>query len=204
MREYFFIVHTGIKYIYFSKILYGGYKRVLFWKSSVGIALFICLAVFSYIGIATWNSHNDNYDVALSMLPDYTYAQEKKMLSMMGTGEAYELATQVIEKNPYNIIAYITRGSYLGAQLYVQECIADLDRMLELSPYNVGYYKQYEELLLKMKEALLAVEDGNSRSAVLEMIQNRLDSLPNQLAETIERTSWLAYKINDQPVFSYK
>ena len=34
---FYFIVHRGIKYIYFSKILYGGYKRVLFWKSSVGI-----------------------------------------------------------------------------------------------------------------------------------------------------------------------
>ena len=34
---FYFIVHRGIKYIYFSKILFGGYKRVLFWKSCVGI-----------------------------------------------------------------------------------------------------------------------------------------------------------------------
>jgi len=166
-------------------------------------ALPLALIVFLYVGIATGSSRQGNYGLALAMLPDYMPAQEEVLLNAMGSEGATILAGQVIEKNPYNVTAYIVRGSYYGSRLYVQECIRDFDKMLELAPYNVNYYGQYEELLEKMKDAILAM-GGEASADDLALLQNRLDSLPLQLEQVKARTSSLAYKIKDQPVFTYK
>lgn len=169
------------------------------------VMLPVFLVVFLYVGIATGSSKSGNLGLTLSMLPDYTNAQEKVLLNSMGTVESYELATRLIEKNPYNITAYIARGSFYGSQLYVQECIADLDKMLELDPYNVEYYKQYEIMIENMESVLLAVEEKDDDiTEKLELLQERKDSLPMQLESMQERTSFLAYKIKDVPVFVYE
>lgn len=173
-------------------------KKLTKGKSIVLSGLFIMLL---YMGIATGSNRYGNYDLALSMLPNYTPAEENRLLSSMGTEASYVWATELIEKNPYNITAYTVRGAYYGSVLRIQECISDLDRMLDLAPYSIHNYRQYEGLLENMKEAVIAMgEEGEA----LELIQNRLDSLPAQLESMQERTSSLAYKINDLPVFSYK
>ena len=159
------------------------------------------LIVLLYIGIATGSNRYGNYDLSLTMLPGYTPAEENRLSISMGTEASCIWATELLEKNPYNITAYAVRGAYYGSVLRVQECIRDLDQMLELAPYNIDNYQQYEGLLENMKEALLAEEEGGE---ALELIQSRIDSLPAQLERMEERTSWLAYKINDLPVFSYK
>lgn len=166
------------------------------------------LILFVYIGIATGCSKIGNQDFALAMLPDYTYAQEKKMLSCMGTQEAYEIASKVIDKNPYNITAFITRGSFCASQIRIEECIDDLNQMLELDPYNVEYYKQYEQLLqnliLQLNRISSVAEKQEMYEYYMALLQERIDSLPAQLASLQERTSCIAYKIKDKPVFLYK
>jgi len=163
------------------------------------------LVVFLYVGIATGSNRVGNVGLTLSMLPDYTVAQEKILLNSMGTVESYEVATRLIEKNPYNLTAYIVRGSFLGSQLLVEECIADLDMMLELDPYNVEYYKQYEIMLQNIETAILDItEDEEDVTEKLDLMRKRKAELPKQLAAMQERTSTLAYKIKDVPVFVYK
>lgn len=171
----------------------------------------LCLLVFLYVGIATESSRLGNQEMALSMFPDYTYAQEKKLLALMGSvegvEEVHETASRLIQKNPYNLTAYLTRGTVYASMLSAKECMADLDKLLELDPYNVEYYAQYEIILKNMKaqiEALSATSEGQETSEILQLLQNRIDSLPAQLAEMEERTSALAYKIKDLPVFAYK
>lgn len=173
-------------------------KKLTKEKSIVMSGLFIA---FLYIGIATGSNRYGNYDLALSMLPNYTPAEENRLLVSMGTEESCVWATELLEKNPYNITAYTVRGAYYGSVLRIRECISDLDQMLELAPYSIDNYRQYEGLLKNMKEAILEMgEEGEA----LELIQSRIDSLPAQLESMEERTSSLAYKINDLPVFSYK
>ena len=178
------------------------------------------LVVFLYIGIATGSNRVGNIGLTLSMLPDYTAAQEKVLLDKALDAEekAYQkvisasygwepkaMATRLIEKNPYNLTAYIVRGSFYGLQLCVKECIADLDQMLELDPYNVEYYRQYEIMLENMERAILSTVENESETKVdLKLLRKRKDSLPAQLSEMRERTSTLAYKIKDVPVFAYE
>lgn len=164
-----------------------------------------CLVLFLYVGIATGSNRMGNSGLSLSMLPDYTAAQERVLLNSMGTVESYEMATELIEKNPYNLTAYIARGSFYASQICVLECIMDLDKMLELDPYNVEYYKQYEIIMQNMEQSILAmVEDESAAGEELRLIRDRKTSLKKQLAEVQERTSALAYKIKDVPVFVYK
>lgn len=164
----------------------------------------LCVGLL-YIGIATGSSKAGNQELALSMLPDYTNAQEKVLLNNMGAVESYEMATKLIEKNPYNLTAYIVRGSFYSSQGQVEECIADLDKMIELDPYNVSYYEQYELILGNIETAILA-SGLNSSEALsdLERVRQRKAALPVQLEALEERTSFLAYKIKDVPVFSYE
>lgn len=195
--QYLFIVMLACLFLDYGDCIKEK-KKLTKEKSIVISGLFIA---FLYIGIATGSNRYGNYDLALSMLPNYTPAEENRLLVSMGTEESCVWATELLEKNPYNITAYTVRGAYYGSVLRIRECINDLDQMLELAPYSIDNYRQYEGLLKNMKEAILAMgEEGEG----LELIQSRIDSLPEQLESMEERTSSLAYKINDFPVFSYK
>lgn len=171
------------------------------------VILPLLLVAFLYVGVAIGCGRHGNYNMALSMLPDYTQAQEKKALMSIGTLESYEIAERLLHKNPYNLSGYIARGSFFASQLCVKECIADLDKMLELDPYNVDYYVQYEtvlqNMLMQLKEYDFLQENENLQEDI-QLIQLRLDTLPTQLEALQDRTSWLAYKIKDKPVFTYK
>lgn len=163
-----------------------------------------CIA-FLYIAIATGFSKIGKQDMALSLLPDYTNAQEQKMLQSMGMPEGYAIAEKLMKRNPYNINATIVMSYYYASQNRVRECVECLDQMLVLDPYNVEYYKQYDQLLqnIQLKLVELAKEE-KSYEEDLSFIQARRDALPEQLAALAQRTSFLAYKIKDEPIFVYK
>lgn len=164
------------------------------------IILPVYLLIFGYICMGTWAGKVGNYGMALSLLPDYTLAQEKKILSGIDAVECYEEACRLLRKNPSNITAYIVRGGFYVSQLQIREGIADLDRMLELDPYNVEYYRQYEILL---QNYCALCESGEIEDAEMELAKERMESLPLQLEKMKERTSPFAYKIKDKPEFSY-
>jgi len=172
----------------------------------------VLIVVFGYIGIATGCGKNGKWDIALSMLPNYTFAQEKMILTEMGSPESFEMATGLLEKNPYNITASIARGSFFASRLAVGECIEEFDRVLELDPYNVEYYKQYEVLLQNMLLQLqeyadgigIAGDDSENLNADMMQLKNRADSLEAELESQKERTSSLAYRIKDKPLFTYR
>lgn len=163
----------------------------------------VLILLFSYVGIATGCGKNGRWDMALSMLPDYTYAQEKMILSTMGTPQSYEMATRLSQKNPYNITAAIGKGTFLASQLATEECMEAFDRVLELDPYNAENYKQYELMLQNMIRHLEAYED-ESLTEELRLLQNRKAILKSELEKQKERTSKLAYRIKDKPVFEYE
>lgn len=161
----------------------------------------VCCCVFVYLAIATGSAKAGRTDLALSMLPDYTYAQEKAMKKQMGTEESYELAEKIIQKNSYDLSAYIVRGTVSASYFQVEDCIADFNRVIELDPYNVTYYAQYDRLLGSMEEQLAAM--GETDTEQVQLIQERRKRLPSDLAAMEKRTSRLAYKIKDMPQFTY-
>ena len=73
--------------------------------------------------------------------------------------------------------------------------------MIELDPYNVTYYAQYDRLLESMEEQLAAMGETDTEQA--QLIQERRKRLPSDLAAMEKRTSRLAYKIKDVPQFTY-
>lgn len=172
----------------------------------------ILIVGFLYVGIATGCGKNGKLDIALSMLPDYTFAQEKMILREMGSPESFEMATGLLQKNPYNITASIARGTFFASQLAAGECIDEFDRVLELDPYNVEYYEQYEVLLQNMIIQLqeyantigISGDDSEKINEDMMCLRKRADSLQAELKSQKERTSALAYRIKDKPVFTYE
>ena len=165
----------------------------------------VFIVLFIYISIATACCRSGKPEITLSMLPDYTSAQEKCIFSDLRSQKVYELSNRLIQKNTYDVAAYIARGSFYASRLSVPQCIEDLDRMLELKPYRTDYYQQYELLLQDMKMQIESnVGDFEEKDQYLQMIQERIEELPLQLKEVEKRTSFLAYKIKDKPVFYYE
>lgn len=165
----------------------------------------IFMILFIYTSIATACCRMGKPEITLSMIPDYTPAQEKCILSNYGSRETYELLNRLIRKNPYDITAYMTRGFFYASQLCVPQCIEDLNRMLELDPYRTEYYYQYEVLLQNLKMQIeLNMEDSELKDQYGILVQKRIDDLPHQLKKVEERTSSLAYKIKDKPIFDYE
>lgn len=181
---------------------YGNVERE---KKRELIAEYVFLPVltgaFVYLAIASGCAKAGRMDIALSMLPDYSYAQEKAMKSRAGTQEAYDLAQKLIHKNPYNISAYIVRGTMYASSFQVEKCLTDFDRVLELDPYNTEYYKQYDKLLFSMEQQLKSMTESAAEET--GKIRERRQKLSEDLAAMEKRTSSLAYKIKDVPQFSY-
>ncbi len=123
------------------------------------------------------------------------------MKKQTGTEAAYELAQQIIRRNPYNLSAYIVRGTVYASYFQVEDCMADFDRVIELDPYNVTYYAQYDRLLESMEQQLVTV--GEEGTEQMQLIKERRNKLSSDLAAMEKRTSRLAYKIKDMPQFSY-
>lgn len=126
----------------------------------------------------------------------------------MGTPQSYELAEQLLKKNPYNITAYIAKASFLSSQFAIEESVEALDMVRKLDPYNVEYYEQSENIL---KTMLKGIEDSEFLVQELQiseedktLLKSKIDALPGELAAMEARTSPLAYKIKDKPEFSYK
>lgn len=153
----------------------------------------ITFIIFTYIGIAGFMAKFANPMTALSLLPNYTYAQEIILNTSSNQKLLFAVSSNLIEKNPYNLSAHVTRGSIYASNGQVDKCMGDLDIVIELDPYNIDYYINYTQILENLKSA----------GAQSPKIDERIKSLPYQLADLKNRTSSMAYRIKDKPKFSY-
>ena len=167
------------------------------------VILPVCVCLFLYIGAAAGFAKAGKTEIALSMLPDYSYAQEKAMKSQMETETSYYLAQSLIQKNPYHISAHVVSGMVHASYLQVEETIEDFDYVIKLDPYNVTYYQQYDALLENMEQQLAVSGDVQESSDAIELIEMRREKLTGELEDMKKRTSRLAYKIKDVPQFTY-
>lgn len=153
-----------------------------------------------YLTIATACSSFGRADLCLSMFPMYSPAKEHLMNSMPNSKNAFLLANSILNSNPYNHSAYVVRGAIYANENKVKECIEDLDMMIKLDPYNIVNYRNYSSLLEDVKSQIIS-KDPSSTDIII--LQERIDSLPEELLSLQEKTSSLAYKIKDTPSFSY-
>lgn len=150
-------------------------------------------AVYVYFAAAFGLCYYEKYEMALVLYPADTFAREALMLR----GEAEEDADVIIEKNgmladAYEIAArkHIEKSEYAEGQ-------KDIQGMVTCAGYNIYYYNQAVYYLSMMLEQAVRNGDNSSAERIIEQIQD----MPAVLEKLKCRTSELAYRIYDKPVF---
>lgn len=159
----------------------------------------VIAAVFAYVAVATGSLRAGNVDTALSLLPSYTRAQVAILKNTGDVEQVLEKADALLDRNDCVAEAYLMRArayAYVGD---FDKAMEDMDRLLELKPYEIEIYRTYSGMLKTWSEqASYGTELGGYAYTKL---QERLEKLPMELSALRGRTSPLAYKINDKPEF---
>lgn len=135
--------------------------------------VFIAFAVvFTYLSIAFLaDSVFSNYDVALSLLPGYTQAQENR-LKMMDDFEIVDnLSNSLIKKNKYNSQAFTARSVVCELTQDYEKMAEAMDKSLELSGWEVGLCEEYEYTINNCLKENLPDNERRILSNELEVIK---------------------------------
>ncbi|MCI8666763.1 MAG: O-antigen ligase family protein [Dorea sp.] len=151
------------------------------------------LAAGSYFSIALGTAHFGMNEVSLILYPYYTSAREVVMEAEEG-GVHAEL---LIETNGMMAEAYeYAAKEHLEKGEYIEAC-EDIQGMLKTAGYGIRYYNQGVYDLSICLDMAVRNEDYEGVKRILKEIRG----IPELLDKLRERTSDLAYRINDKPVF---
>lgn len=154
-----------------------------------GILAGICV----YFSIALTLAHFCINESVLKMYPGNTLAREEFMLDKEeGADAEYIIANNGMLVSAYACAAtaHIENGEYV-------EAYEDIQGVLKTAGYQITYYNQATYDLSLVLDQALKNNDTQNAQKILEEIQK----IPEIINELEERTSSLAYKINDKPVF---
>lgn len=167
------------------------------WKGiAARVASGTVAVIFIYFSIALSLAHFNQNDAALSIYPGNTFAREDRMWKKE-TGEDAEI---IIEKNGMiaSVYEFAARQHLENAEY--MEAYRDIQGMLITVGYQIDYYNQAVfELSIALDQAL-SNNDNKNAQYILEEIQG----IPELLEKLKEKTSDLAYRINDKPTFELR
>lgn len=172
----------------------GEQEHYIEWKGiSTNLVTVLTASTCVYFSIAFSLGYFGWNKLSLAMYPGNTFVRENRMMEEEN-GEDAEI---IIKKNgmiasayEYAAIQHLEHTEYL-------EAYGDIREMTQTAGYQMDYYNQaVYELSIALDQALKSNDDSGAQK-ILEEIQ----AIPERLDELEERTSALAYKINDKPSF---
>lgn len=171
-------------------------------SASTGIilGLFVLILLFAYETVAYGSIYRGNYNLAHRLLPHNTEAMEMIAMNTSDMSEAKEMADRIIKINKYSKDAYQVLEYAAAVEGNAEELIHYGSKVAELSRYDIEQYRQYDQLLGNMIDAISA---DASRTEELTLLYNEREELKVRLDKLREHTSPLAYKLTEQPVFVY-
>lgn len=150
-------------------------------------------AAYVYFAAAFGLFYYGKYKTALALYPANTFAREALMLG----GEAEEAADVIIEKNGMLADAYEIAARRHIEKLEYLEGQKDIQRMVTCAGYDIYYYNQAVYYLSMALDQAVRSGDDSLAEGLIKQIQD----IPAELEKLKRRTSKLAYRINDKPVF---
>ncbi len=130
---------------------------------------------------------------ALALYPGYT---DGALVLMEETDEA-EIAEEIITENGMAASAYECAAREHAARGEYEKTCEDVEGMLRCAGYDMYYYDQSVYYLSFALNAAIEADDIDAGQKILEKIQE----IPRILERLEERTSRLAWRINDKPEF---
>ena len=130
---------------------------------------------------------------ALALYPGYT----DSALALMEETQDAETAEKLISKNRMLASAYDCAADEHAGKGEYEETYEDVEGMLRCAGYDMYYYDQSVYYLSFALNAAIEADDIDAGQKILEKIQE----IPRILERLEERTSRLAWRINDKPEF---
>jgi hypothetical protein len=173
-------------------------KVLLPWKGydlAVGAALgCVCL----YFGIASGLYSAQAYQAAAAVYPGYTSAWLKLLPQAEDVQTMEAVADEILERNKSCSLAYSAKARAAYAAGDFGTMIEDKERAIALAKYSLEEYLDYLDMLAVGVQLYTA--NGDTASA--EYCRQRIEGVPAAMAQVLEDTSALGWKIVDQPSLS--
>ena len=151
------------------------------------------LTICVYFSVTLVSAKLGMNEFSLTLYPFYTFARETAMQAQEG-GEHAEI---LIEINGMMAEAYeYAAKEHLESREYMEAC-EDIQGMLKTAGYGIRYYNQAVYDLSVCLDMAVRRKDEKGVKRILEEIRG----VPGILEDLRERTSNLAYRIYDKPVF---
>lgn len=189
-----FDLQFGVMFFLLLMCMEGEKRNHYEWKGKGAAGICAGLTLFCiYFSIALVPSHIGMEQAALRLYPSNTSARESLMQKQEGGRDAEIL----IEDNGMLADAYeYAARSHLENAEYMQ-AYEDIQGMLKTAGYQIYYYNQAVYDLSICLDRAVRSKDDTGAQRILEEIRG----IPGMLVDLEARTSDLAYKIHDKPVF---
>lgn len=166
--------------------------------SKIAVITILCLLVCGSLlyGISNWYFMRGEYGKAYAVCNANTRAQIQQMYVTDDIVEQKNLAEAIIHKNDNISIAYsiIADNKYIEGDVdgYIQNKL----KAIELAPYDYSLYLDYLNTLSATCDRYIAIGELDSAEICLD----RMKSVKNMLKKVEEKTSELAWEIQDIPM----
>ena len=155
----------------------------------------IIILISVYFGSANFSFYFKNYDLAAKIYPGYTNAYIQFFSYADDLENAENAADRVLKLNGSVSLAYSIKSRSAFSEGDVQKMVEYKNKAISLAKYSIFEYRDYRDMLEIARD--LYMQAGDETGA--EYCEARLDEIPKMLDEVKEKTSRLAWMIDDKP-----
>lgn len=164
-------------------------------KGTAAVALAVLIVLSSVVGTSEFLYINRKPEAAVRIYNGNTLAKMDLLSQAEGAEEIEKLADSILEDNSHVSVAYSAKARVAFARGDVEGFVQNKLTAIQLAPYQYEEYLDYLAALVYSVKLYREAEDEESARFCVE----RAKEIPRMLEEVKERTSGLAWKINDRP-----
>lgn len=177
----------------------GKAKDIILNFKKVAVAGMMVVLLNVYFGIVSFTQYIGENELAFKIYSFNTTAEIQMLVESNDVAKQKEIAENILHRNAKLPIAYSALANYEFSQGNIEKFIEYKNQAIALAPYS---YEEYEDFAIKLIEAMGKYNSiGDLQSA--DFCYTVLINLRDNLGNLKNKTSSLALKIDDKPVFEF-
>lgn len=170
-------------------------RKIKYKNNKTRAVVFVMGLVILYFGIVTGTSAFSLSDTSLAFYPWNTDLQIEALKRASAPSDMDRIASEILSHNQYVSIAWSAKARSAYAKGNFAEVIEAKQKAIACNPYSLEEYIDYADML--RVGVGLYQQAGDAKSA--DICMGELKGIRKKLDEVKERTSKLAWKIQDKP-----
>ncbi|MDE6760053.1 MAG: O-antigen ligase family protein [Lachnospiraceae bacterium] len=170
-------------------------RKIKYRNNKTGAAVTVMGLIILYFGIVMGVSAFSLTDIALTLYPWNTDMQIAALKKVSDPSDMDSIASELLLHNQYVSIAWSAKARAAYAKGNFAEVIEAKQRAIACNPYSIEEYIDYADMLRIGIQ--LYNQTGDTKSA--DICMKELRDIQKRLNEVKEKTSKLAWKIQDKP-----